>query len=312
MKIRCAISPDADDRFMFRAIELGLIDTEGLDFEIVAKDTEALNHTASDRDDPRGPPDVTAISIAHYPAIADRYLLLNHGGSVGRNYGPVLIARGDRVAALRRSLAGARIAVPGVTTTACLTLRLLAGASPASPVFTPVTVPIAPPSLTFDALRDASPAGPRLDAALIIHEGRLTYAAEGFALVMDIGEAWTTRTGLPLPLGGNVVRRDLEIPLRERINRVIHASIEHALLRDRAAAIGWLLERPGPLRSVAQVDEYLKLYANADTLDYGADGREGIQRLLGDGAAVGWLPRCTVDVLAAPTASFTGATQDPR
>lgn len=297
MKIRCAISPDADDRFMFRAIELGLIDTDGLEFELVAKDTEALNHTASDRDDPRGPPHVTAISIAHYPAIADRYLLLNHGGSVGRNYGPVVVARPDRVADLRRSLAGTRIAVPGVTTTACLTLRLLTGATPDSPVFTPVTIPIAPPSLTFDALRDLSPDGPRLDAALIIHEGRLTYAAEGFALVMDIGEAWFARTGLPLPLGGNVIRRDIEPALRERMNRVLHASIEHALVTDREAAISWLLERPGPLRTRAQVDEYLGLYANADTLDYGEAGREGIRRLLGDGAAAGWLPACAVEVL---------------
>ncbi len=294
MKIRCAISPDADDRFMFRAIELGLIDTEGLEFAIVARDTEALNYTASDNADPRGPPALTAVSIAHYPAIAARYQLLNHGGSVGRGYGPVLVARPDRVDALRRSLHGARIAVPGVTTTACLTLRLLVGATPEHPVFTPITVPITPPSLTFDALNDPAAA---IDAALIIHEGRLTYRDAGFDLVMDIGERWEARTALPLPLGGNVLLRELDPALRATIDRVVRASIEHALVRDREAAIAWLLERPGPLRTRAQVDTYLSLYANADTLDYGVDGREGIRRLLDDGAAAGWLAPCTVDVL---------------
>ncbi len=277
---------------MFRAIEHGLVDTEGLEFEVVARDTDALNRMASGAEEP----DVTAISIAHYPAIASRYLLLNHGGSVGRAYGPVVIARPERVEAVRAALAGGpapRIAVPGLTTTACLTLRLLVGARPEDPRFEPVVVPIDPPSRTFDALRDPAAA---LDAALVIHEGRLTYEAEGFALVMDIGEAWARSTGLPLALGGNVIRRDLPPDTIDRANRVIRASIAHAL-SDREAAISWLLTRPGPLRTRAQVDHYLSLYANADTLDYGDDGREGIRRLLADGAEAGWLPACTVDIL---------------
>lgn len=289
--LRCAISPDADDRFMFRAIEHQLIDLEGLRFEVVARDTEALNQMASGEG-----PDVNAISIAHYPAIAHRYLLLNHGGSVGRGYGPVLIARPDRAAELRRSLRGARIAVPGLSTTACLTLRLLVGATPADPVFTPVVVPIDPPERTFAALRDDAPDGPRLDAALVIHEGRLTYAAEGFELVLDTGALWAERTGLPLALGGNVIRRDLAPDVLARANRVLRASIAHAL-SDREAAIAWLMRRPGPLKERAQVDHYLSLYANADTLDYGEDGRQGIRRLLADGAAAGWLAACDVEVL---------------
>lgn len=275
---------------MFRAIEHELIDLEGLSFELVARDTEALNVMASDGGDP---PHVTAISIAHYPAIAGRYRLLNHGGSVGRGYGPVLIARPEDAPRLRVSLRGARIAVPGVRTTACLTLRLLHHATPDDPVFTPIVVPIDPPALTFDALRD--PAG-GLDAALVIHEGRLTYAAEGFELIEDIGATWAARTGLPLPLGGNVIRRDLPPEVLAIANRVLHASIAHALA-DREGAIRWLLSRPGPLRTPALVDHYLSLYANADTLDYGDDGRLAIARILTDGAQAGWLSPCTVDVL---------------
>ncbi len=278
---------------MFRAIEHRLIDLEGLEFDLVARDTDALNHVASASD----APDVTAISIAHYPAIAHRYVLLDHGGSVGRGYGPVVIAAPDRVDAVRAALLGdapgpvPRIAVPGLTTTACLVLRLLTGSVPSASRFEPVVVPIDPPSRTFDALRDPAQ---DLDAALVIHEGRLTFADEGFARVMDIGEAWAARTGLPLALGGNVIRRDLPAPVLEVANRVLRASIAHAL-DDREAAITWLLTRPGPLKRREQVDHYLSLYANADTLTYGDDGRQGIRELLADGAAAGWLAPCVVE-----------------
>lgn len=278
---------------MFRAIEHRLIDLEGLEFDLVARDTDALNHVAAAPDAPH----VTAISIAHYPAIAHRYLLLDHGGSVGRGYGPVVIAAPGRVDAVRDVLLGGaggplpRIAVPGLTTTACLVLRLLTRSTPAAPRFEPVVVPIDPPSRTFEALRDPAQ---RLDAALVIHEGRLTFADEGFARVMDIGEAWAERTALPLALGGNVIRRDLPADVLAVANRVLKASIAHALA-DREAAITWLLARPGPLKRREQVDHYLSLYANADTLTYGDDGREGIRRLLADGAAAGWLAPCVVE-----------------
>ena len=266
MPLRCAISPDADDRFMFRALLLGLIDTEGLTFSVDARDTHQLNQMA----DGQGP-DVTAISIAHYPRVSAHYQLLGHGGSVGRGYGPVLVANPGTTL---ESLRGRRIAVPGMTTTAALVLRMILD-------FEPVTIPIFPTSLQFDALRDG-----RVDAALLIHEGRLTYADEGFVRLLDIGEWWAAETGLPLPLGGNVIRRDLGADVIARADRVLRASIAHGLAH-RDEAISWLLGQGGALKTHAAVDHYLSLYANADTLDYGEDGRQGIRELLRRGAAGG-------------------------
>jgi 1,4-dihydroxy-6-naphthoate synthase len=273
-RLRCAISPDADDLFMFRALLEGRIDTQGLSFDISTSDTDALNRMASGNDGP----DVSAVSIAHYPSIAARYRLLAHGGSVGRNYGPVVVAP-----RALDSLEGLRIGVPGLTTTACLVLRL------AVQRFTPVVIPIVPPSRAFEALRAGE-----VDAALLIHEGRLTYAAEGFVELLDLGKWWSRDTGgLPLPLGGNVIRRDLPPDVLSRADAVLRASIADALA-DRDTAIDWLLARSartgGPLTTYAQVDHYLSLYANADTLDYGADGRAAIRALLARGAGGGWLP----------------------
>ncbi len=268
MNLTCAISPDADDRFMFRAIELGLIDTEGLQFTLTTRDTDLLNQMAGGDG-----PDVTAISIAHYPAVAARYRLLNHGGSVGRNYGPVVVAKPGRAT----SLAGLRIAVPGLTTTACLVLRLITP-------FEPVVIPIVPMTRVFDALdRDD------VDAALLIHEGRLTFRERGFEHRLDIGQWWHEATGLPLPLGGNVISRALPPDVLARANRVLRASIAHAL-DHREDAIAWLLAGGTALRSRGEVDHYLSLYANADTLDYGEDGRRGVAELLRRGAEAGWLP----------------------
>jgi 1,4-dihydroxy-6-naphthoate synthase len=285
MRLRCAISPDADDLFMFRAITEGLIDTEGLAFDVVSQDTDKLNRMAGGDG-----PDITAISIAHYPLVAAHYQLLAHGGSVGRGYGPVVVAKpvmlataGDRK--MRDLLTGRRIAVPGLTTTACLVLHLITR-------FDPVVIPIAPTSLQFDALR-----ADEVDAALIIHEGRLTYASEGFTQLLDIGEWWFHETGLPLPLGGNVIRRDLGPDVIARADRVLRASVRHGL-EHRDDAIDWLLARGGTLKSREAVDVYLSLYANADTLDYGADGRAAIRELLKRGAEAGYLPACpTVDLV---------------
>ncbi|MES2641490.1 MAG: MqnA/MqnD/SBP family protein [Myxococcota bacterium] len=290
MKLRCAISPDADDLFMFRAITEGLIDTEGLTFEVVSVDTDKLNRMA----DGSGP-DVTAISIAHYPIVASNYQLLAHGGSVGRGYGPVVVAKPAMLATageqkMSALLEGRRIAVPGLTTTACLVLRMITR-------FDPIVIPIAPTSLQFDALR-----ADEVEAALIIHEGRLTYAAEGFVQLLDIGDWWFVKTSLPLPLGGNVIRRDLGADVIARADRVMRASIAHGLAH-REEAIDWLLARGGTLKTREAVDLYLSLYANADTLDYGADGREGIRELLRRGAEGGWLPVCE-------TVDFVGDRQD--
>ena len=268
--IRCAISPDADDLFMFRALMLGLVDTRGLDFEIRTADTDALNQLASGQTEL----DVNAMSIAWYPHLAERWQLLPHGGSVGRGYGPVVVApRPLRPEELR----GLRIAVPGLTTTAWLVLSLITD-------FEPVVVPIVPPERVFQAL-----ARGEADAALLIHEGRLTFADHGLHFVLDIGAWWQEQTGLPLPLGGNVIRRSLGPELIARASATIRDSIQHGL-DHRAASIDWLLARGGVLSTAAQVDHYLSLYANQDTVDYGPDGRAGVVELLRRGAAAGRVP----------------------
>lgn len=277
MRVRCAISPDADDLFMFRALMLGLVDSRGLDFEIDTADTQALNVGADVP--PERAPAVSAVSIAWYPRLAAQWQLLPHGGSVGRGYGPVLVApMGPAGLPALGDLRGRRIAVPGTTTTAYTVLRLMLGD------FVPVVVPIVPPERVFAAV-----AAGEVDAALLIHEGRLTFDQHGLGLVADIGAWWGQTTGLPLPLGGNVIRRDLGAETIALISDVIRESIAHGLAH-RAEAIDWLLARGGPLRTAAEVDAYLRLYANEDTVDYGEDGRAGAEALLRRGAEAGLLP----------------------
>ena len=277
MRVRCAISPDADDLFMFRALLLGLIDSRGLEFDIDTADTQALNVAADVPAD--AAPAVSAVSIAWYPRLAAQWQLLPHGGSVGRGYGPVLVApRGADGLPSLSSLAGRRVAVPGTTTTAYTVLKLMLGD------FVPVVVPIVPPERVFEAV-----AAGEVDAALLIHEGRLTFERHGLGLVADIGVWWAKETGLPLPLGGNVIRRDLGPEAIALISDVIRESIAHGLAH-RDEAIAWLLERGGPLDSAAAVDAYLRLYANDDTVDYGEDGRAGALELLRRGAEAGLLP----------------------
>mgnify|MGYP000932369237 FL=1 len=271
-RVRCAVSPDADDLFMFRALILGLVPTPGLDFVVQTADTDALNRLADGSLDA----EVNAISVAWYPRIADRWQLLPHGGSVGRGYGPVLVA--PRPLSLAE-LDGARIGVPGLSTTARLVMGLAAR-------FQPVVLPIVPPERVFQAL-----AAGAVDAAVLIHEGRLTFQEHGLHAILDLGQWWFEQTGLPLPLGGNVIRRDLGPELIERISQAIRASIRHGL-EHRDEAIDWLLQRPGPLTRPEQVDAYLELYANQDTLDYGEDGRQGIVELLRRGALAGLVPAC--------------------
>jgi 1,4-dihydroxy-6-naphthoate synthase len=277
MRLRCAISPDADDLFMFRAILLGLIDTEGLEFVTDTDDTHGLNMSARSE---RSALDLSAMSIAAYPSLAKDWQLLPHSGSVGRDYGPVLIAR---EAIDPGKLEGLRVGTPGPSTTAHTILRLH------SPEFQAITVPITPPEAVFERLEAGE-----LDAALLIHEGRLVYEAKGFVLILDIGEWWSRHTGgLPLPLGGMVIRRSLGSEVIDKASRVVHRSVAHALA-NRKEAIAWLLERgSGPLCSYQEVDHYLSLYANADSLDYGHDGRAAINELLKQGAEAGLLPPCT-------------------
>ena len=273
--IRLAYSPDADDAFMFWAIREGHIDTRGLQFTHVRADTESLNKTAEDPD----APDVTAVSIHQYAYLADRWLLLPHGGSVGVGYGPVLVAQDPREPA---SLQKSRLGVPGLRTTAYLVLRLLMGND-----FEAIIVPIAPFRRAFDAVRSGE-----VDAALLIHEGRRLYEREGLHRVLDIGEAWQTLTALPLPLGGNVIRKDLGAETIARVSAVLRDSIAYALAH-RDEVIAWLVAsetREGVPRDAAMIDRYLGMYANADTLDYGAIGRTAIVDLLARGHAAGLIP----------------------
>ncbi len=273
--IRLAFSPDSDDIFMFWPLLAGKVEAEGLAFEAVREDTEALNARVAAAD-----LDVVAVSVARWPAIANDYQLLPHGMSVGRGYGPVVVATRARTLA---SLEGARVGVPGLRTTAATVLRLLA------PRFEPVVVPITPYARVFEALRAGE-----VDAALLIHEGRLTFEREGMQKVVDLGEAWAQASGgLPLPLGGNAIRRGLGAPLVAQVSRLCRASIAWALahrdevmdaLLARETRVDLALDR-------AMLDRYLAMYANADTLDAPADVRRAIDELYARAHAAGLLER---------------------
>ena len=281
--IKLAFSPDSDDIFMFWPLLNGKIDTEGLHFDHERADTDALNARAEAAD-----VDVIAVSIARYSTIAKDYLLLPHGASVGRGYGPVVVAN---QAMPLVALAGKRVGVPGLRTTAYVTLRLLA------PDFTPVVLPISPYSRAFDAVRSGE-----VDAALLIHEGRLTYEREGFAKVCDIGEGWAALTGgLPLPLGGNAIRRGLGGARVAQVSRLCRASIAWALdHRDEVMSALLAMESRDDVRlDRAMLDRYLAMYANADTLDMKEDSRQAVRDLFRRARAAGWLEG-TGDVEFAP------------
>ncbi len=272
--MRLAFSPDSDDIFMFWALLNGKVDAEGLVFEAERADTETLNARAE-----KGDADVIAVSIAQYARVAKDYLLLPHGMSVGRGYGPVLVAREPCALA---SLKGTRIGVPGLRTTAYLVLRLLL------PEMTPVVIPIAPYARAFEALR-----ANEIDAALLIHEGRLFYEREGTSKVVDLGEAWAKETGgLPLPLGGNAIRRALGEETIAKASRVCRASIKWAASHADVVANALLAAetRADVGLDKASLDRYLAMYANEDTLDAPADVRRAIAVLFERGQKAGLIP----------------------
>jgi len=281
--IRLAFSPDSDDIFMFWPLLAGKVDPEGLTFTSERADTAELNARAD-----AGDLDVVAVSIARWPALASKYLLLPHGMSVGRGYGPVVVAKQERTL---ESLKGARVGVPGLTTTATTVLRLLL------PEFEAVVVPISPYGRAFEAVRSG-----QVDAVLVIHEGRLTYEREGMARVCDLGEAWAKATGgLPLPLGGNAIRRALGADVVARVSRVCRASIAWALAhRDETMTALLARESRADLAlDRALLDQYLAMYANADTLDAPADVRRAIDVLYERAHAAGLLEQ-TIRVELAP------------
>jgi len=275
MDIRVQCSPDADDLFMMRGILEGRVDTGPYRFIIDTSPTDQLNRIASG-----DAPEVCAISVAHYPKIASTYQMLPHGGSMGEGYGPVVIAKQPMSL---QELKGKRVGVPGLTTTAWSVLRMMVDVEP-------VVTPIVPYQLIFDAL-----AAGDIDAGLVIHEGRLTFKDAGYHQVADLGEWWAAETGgLPLPLGANAIRRDLGPDHIRAISKILRDAIADGL-EDRDAAIQWLLAKGTELPTASAVSEYLHMYANQRTLDYGEAGRQGIQTYFERGAAVGLFPPTAVD-----------------
>jgi 1,4-dihydroxy-6-naphthoate synthase len=271
--IRVGHSPDPDDAFMFYALAQGKIDTGRYRFSHELADIETLNRRALG-----GELELTAVSVHAYAYLADRYALCSCGASMGDRYGPMVVAR--RPMTLDQ-LAGARIAVPGLWTTAYLALRLCLGVD-----FPYVLVP-------FDRILDATAAGDyegqRVDAGLVIHEGQLTYADQRLQLVVDTGQWWFERTGLPLPLGANAVRRDLGPTATGDVHALLRRSIEYGLEhRDEALSYALGFGR-GLNRSKA--DQFVEMYVNQWTLDFGPIGRQAVARLLAEGHRAGVIPR---------------------
>src|SRR5215813_11090178 len=263
-------SPDPDDAFMFYALAHDKIDTGDLQFRHELQDIETLNRRAL-----KGELEVTAISIHAYSYLLEKYALLPSGCSMGDKYGPMVVARKPMTL---DELKGVKIAVPGTLTTAFLTLRLCLGQE-----FAYEVVP-------FDQILDAVASG-RFDAGLIIHEGQLTYQNQGLQLVVDLGVWWQERTGLPLPLGGNVVRRDLGDETMRQISRLLKESIRYALAhRDEALSYALRYAR-NMTRELA--DQFVGMYVNDWTLDYGPRGREAVRRLLEEGHKAGIIPSHT-------------------
>ena len=264
--IHVAHSPDSDDAFMFWALAEGRIDTEGLTYVHELSDIESLNQRAR-----RGELEVTAVSIHAYAYIADCYALLPHGASIGDRYGPRLVARTPMT---RAEVKGKRIAIPGPLTSAYLALRLY------EPDFIAVPTP-------FDLIEDAVVDG-TVDAGLLIHEGQLTFGDRGLHLVADMGEWWFQETGLPLPLGGNVVRKDLGPALISKVSKHLRASIALAL-EHRSTALDHAMQYARGLDR-GKADTFVGMYVNDWTLDYGDRGCAAVKLFLERGVAAGIIP----------------------
>lgn len=267
--IHVAHSPDADDAFMFWALAAGKIDTGDRRYVYELSDIESLNRRAF-----AGDLEVTAVSLHAYPFLAERYALLDHGASIGDRYGPRLVGRLPPPADPRAALAGRTVAVPGELTTAFLALRLY------QPAVRHVVMP-------FDRIEEAIIAG-EADLGLLIHEGQLTFADRGLTLWVDLGEWWHEETGLPLPLGGNVIRRDLGEVLIRAVARDLKASIEYALAHRSAG----LVHAKGFSRGLddARTDRFVGMYVNAYTVSYGPTGRRAVAELLTRGYHAGLVP----------------------
>ena len=266
--IRVGHSPDPDDAFMFHALANGKIDTGDLEFVHELQDIETLNRRAM-----RGELEVSAVSIHAYAHLLDKYALLPTGCSMGDRYGPMVVARRPMTVG---ELKAVKIAIPGTMTTAFLTLRLLLPGG-----FQYDVVP-------FDEIIGVVASG-KYDAGLIIHEGQLTFQNQGLHLVVDLGVWWQEKTGLPLPLGGNVVRRDLGPELMHRISEYLKQSIRYSLAH-RQEALQHALQYARDM-DVTLADKFVGMYVNDWTLDYGPRGREAVRRLLDEAHRAGIIPR---------------------
>jgi 1,4-dihydroxy-6-naphthoate synthase len=281
--LRLGHSPDPDDAFMFFALAQNppLIETGRWRFEHVLQDIQTLNQRARD-----GELEITAISIHAYPYVADKYALTSCGASMGDGYGPMVVTREPMTI---EQLRGKTIAIPGELTTAFLALQLCIGK--ARDVFDFHVMP-------FDQIPAHVQAG-HADAGLIIHEGQLTFRSLGLHLVVDLGAWWKQRTGLPLPLGGNCIRKDLGAAAMQEVTDVLKRSIQYSL-DHRAPAVEYALQFGRDLdRKLA--DQFVGMYVNDWTIDYGPKGREAISLVLREGAKAGLVPDCgEVEYVTAP------------
>jgi 1,4-dihydroxy-6-naphthoate synthase len=264
MLIRVGFSADPDDAFMFWGLASGAVDTRGFEFEPVTEDIQTLNEWALE-----GRLEVTAISLAAYPLVQDRYMLLPHGASVGSGYGPIVVAREPMTLDQLREV---EIVIPGSLTTAYLVLRMALGAD----------VRVRP--LPFDRILDEVASG-SAQAGLVIHEGQLTYEDDGLTKCLDLGEWWLLETGLPLPLGANTVRRDLGEETVRSLSQVLRASID-AALANRPEALEYALGFGRGLDD-ARGDRFIGMYVNELTQDYGDEGRQAVRELLARAEASG-------------------------
>ncbi len=272
-------SPDPDDAFMFYALAANKIDTHGYKFEHILQDIETLNQRAE-----RGELHISAVSIGAVGSVLDKYALLPNGASMGDGYGPMVIAKAetdlpDDVKAGEQGAVGAwlkqhKVAIPGLKTSAFLALRLYA---------LEVNYDVVPFDEIFDAVRSG-----RADAGLIIHEGQLTYEKEGFVKIVDLGEWWKNKTGLPLPLGGNIVRKDLDREVRKELSDIMRASIEYGLAH-RADAVAHSMPLARGL-DVPLADKFIGMYVNEYTRDYGDVGRRAIHEFLAAASEAGLIP----------------------
>lgn len=261
-------SPDPDDAFMFYALAHDKIDTGSFRFRHELQDIETLNRRAL-----RGELEITAVSLHAYAYLQDKYALLPSGCSMGDKYGPMVVAKRQMTLA---ELATAKIAVPGTMTTAFLALRLLLPAGFAFEV------------VPFDQIIDVVAAG-KFAAGLIIHEGQLTFQNQGLELLIDLGVWWHEKTGLPLPLGGNVVRRDLGTDAIRALSKLLKQSIQYAL-DHRQEALTYALQYARDM-NINLADRFVGMYVNDWTLDYGPRGRQAVQRLLAEGHRLGIIPQ---------------------